>query len=888
MIRSAFLALLILILGQYQVHALYSQITKRIVVDGVEFQCIFDLSYTESDVNLFESFVTCDAYDNYYYYDTETIENVEVVLSAPNGFEFSGVMTIYPTEIVSMVIDNAVTEPPPDSTESDAGAEEMEFKEIYNNASAEELPDYRHNCGIDPIMEEIEIAQRRNRSYTSSDPVTFWTDAVVPWSFISNGDGFSKYSVYTDANIGLPEAEVRTVIAAMKQISAASCIKFNLVKPKKGQKNWLLVSRETRFSDNRCMINYIKSTYVGKDMGGYGDMLYKGRWRTSCFPGAYAYYGMDSPQNFVISATTVDDGGQGSIGLVVHELLHNLALGHTQKRQDALEHITVNWNNIAKDSHRQYKQCFEKEDRTCDFANYNDYDTPYDCMSIMHYRDTYFSTGGKTMRAKRSGCDLSSRNSRLTAADKDILNKVYCSKKPGTPEKVVMSPNYPSNYPDNQDQTYPVTVAAGKVIKLWFTDFKVEAHSSCKYDWVEIIDNDGTNLLGKSCGMTKPKEIISRTNKLNVKFHSDHNTNYKGFRAEYEAVSSAPTPVNGGWSQWTSWSQCTNRKDGKSVCKKRKVRYCNEPAPANGGTNCAGKSEEFEDCVPAWTVPAKNPNCVLHGGWTAWSSPSACNAQCKSTKTRTCTNPAPLNSKECEGEASETSDCTGGSCASTSSGVIQSTNYPANYPNKDDLRFPLEVAAGSTIQLTFQDFSLEPANGCVYDFVKVLDSDGTTELKKLCGDSLPSPIRSKGNKMTVLFHSDHSVNKKGFKAAWKAVTGTSSGEVTSPNYPAKYPHNKRETKTISVPAGKKIELTFTYFAIEFYQDGGQIYCSYDKLEIFDGEVASDDNKSYTLCGFELKSLPKNPIISKGNSLTLVFSSDGGVAYSGYRATWKAV
>merc|ERR1719317_1177813 len=438
--------------------------------------------------------------------------------------------------------------------------------------------------------------------------------------------------------------------------------------------------------------------------------------------------------------------------------------------------------------------------------------------------------------------------------------------------------------------------------------------------------------------MTKPKDIISKTNKLNVIFHSDHNTNHKGFRAEYEAVSSAPTPVNGGWSQWTSWSQCSNRKDGKSVCKKRKVRYCNEPAPANGGANCAGKGEEFEDCVPAWTDPAKNPNCVLIGGWTAWSSLSTCNAQCKATKERTCTNPKPLNSKECEGEAKETVDCTGGSCASTSSGVIQSTNYPANYPNKDDLRFPLVVAAGSTIQLTFQDFSLEPGmdvygNGCVYDFVQVLDSDGTTELKKLCGGSgsgngggwssnggsgsgngggwsgnggsgygngsgngggwssnggsgsgngngnggdgsiaddianaIPSPIRSTGNKMTVLFHSDDIINKKGFKASWKAVTGTSSGEVTSPNYPAKYPHNHVETKIISVPAGMKIELTFTYFAIEYYQDGGQIYCSYDKLEIFDGDKPSDETKSHTLCGFELKSLPNNPIISKGNTL----------------------
>jgi len=230
--------------------------------------------------------------------------------------------------------------------------------------------------------------------------------------------------------------------------------------------------------------------------------------------------------------------------------------------------------------------------------------------------------------------------------------------------------------------------------------------------------------------------------------------------------------------------------------------------------------------------------------------------------------------------------------------------------------------------------------------------------------------------MTVLFHSDDSVNKKGFKASWKALAGTSSGEVTSPNYPAKYPHNHQETKIISVPEGKTIELTFTYFAMEAYVvineeqyqvqiikrivvddsdfqcifdlsysktqvdlpfssvtcDGyydienvevvlsapngyefsgvitifpipqivsmvidnaeplrpTEFYCPYDKLEIFDGAKPSDDNKSYTLCGVELKSLLKNPIISKGNTLHLKFSSDGGVAYTGYRATWKAV
>ena len=100
-----------------------------------------------------------------------------------------------------------------------------------------------------------------------------------------------------------------------------------------------------------------------------------------------------------------------------------------------------------------------------------------------------------------------------------------------------MSPNYPSNYPDNKDATYPVSVERGKVIKLWFTDFKIEAESNCAYDWVQVVDADGTVLLEKACGMSKPKEIISRTNKLNIKFHSDANTNYAGFRAQFEPVS---------------------------------------------------------------------------------------------------------------------------------------------------------------------------------------------------------------------------------------------------------------------------------------------------------------------------------------------------------------
>ena len=70
-------------------------------------------------------------------------------------------------------------------------------------------------------------------------------------------------------------------------------------------------------------------------------------------------------------------------------------------------------------------------------------------MSIMHYRDYFFLTeaaklrGEKTMVNKTEEYDLWSPNNKLTNADIEILNEMYCSTRPQ--EKVIMSPKHPSN-----------------------------------------------------------------------------------------------------------------------------------------------------------------------------------------------------------------------------------------------------------------------------------------------------------------------------------------------------------------------------------------------------------------------------------------------------------
>ena len=67
-----------------------------------------------------------------------------------------------------------------------------------------------------------------------------------------------------------------------------------------------------------------------------------------------------------------------------------------------------------------------------------------------------------------------------------ILNLLrYCANVPE--ESVVMSPDHPSNYPHNLDQTWPVTVQAGKLVQLEFTQFNIEPDSDCSYDWIKVI-----------------------------------------------------------------------------------------------------------------------------------------------------------------------------------------------------------------------------------------------------------------------------------------------------------------------------------------------------------------------------------------------------------------
>ncbi|XP_031735807.1 adhesion G-protein coupled receptor G6-like isoform X2 [Anarrhichthys ocellatus] len=79
----------------------------------------------------------------------------------------------------------------------------------------------------------------------------------------------------------------------------------------------------------------------------------------------------------------------------------------------------------------------------------------------------------------------------------------------------------------------------------------------------------------------------------------------------------------------------------------------------------------------------------------------------------------------------------------------------------------MQAPAGFIIQLSFLDFDLEEAPGCIYD--RVVVNTGNTDVK-FCGPTASGlTLNSTGNVMELSFTSDFSVQKRGFSVSFRHV-----------------------------------------------------------------------------------------------------------------------
>ncbi|XP_077790275.1 tolloid-like protein 1 isoform X3 [Podarcis muralis] len=94
-----------------------------------------------------------------------------------------------------------------------------------------------------------------------------------------------------------------------------------------------------------------------------------------------------------------------------------------------------------------------------------------------------------------------------------------------------------------------------------------------------------------------------------------------------------------------------------------------------------------------------------------------------------------------------------------------------NYPVQADCEWLIVSDRGYRIELTFQTFEVEEEADCGYDYLELFDGHDTTSLRlgRFCGSGPQEEIYSEGDSILLHFHTDDTINKKGFHIRYKSI-----------------------------------------------------------------------------------------------------------------------
>uniref|UniRef100_A0A3Q3W3E6 Uncharacterized protein n=1 Tax=Mola mola TaxID=94237 RepID=A0A3Q3W3E6_MOLML len=149
-----------------------------------------------------------------------------------------------------------------------------------------------------------------------------------------------------------------------------------------------------------------------------------------------------------------------------------------------------------------------------------------------------------------------------------------------------------------------------------------------------------------SCGIGSQKRLRQCNNPL----PANGGRHCVGSDKETRSCQGKPCPVDGNWSEWSLWEECS-RNCGQG--NRTRIRTCSDPPAQHGGRTCEGKAVEVIMC-------SLRP-CPVAGNWGSWLPWSPCSETCgkgMQSRLRLCNNPPPaFDGRRCEGSDTQTHMC---------------------------------------------------------------------------------------------------------------------------------------------------------------------------------------------------------------------------------------
>ncbi|KAL1489387.1 hypothetical protein ABEB36_014292 [Hypothenemus hampei] len=426
-----------------------------------------------------------------------------------------------------------------------------------------------------------------------------------------------------------------------------------------------------------------------------------------------------------------------------------------------------------------------------------------------------------------------------------------------TTEGHLESPNYPEDYQPNKECIWRITVPENHQVALKFQSFDVENHDNCVYDYVEI--RNGITLdspiIKVHCGQKVPADVISKSNKMLLKFVSDGSVQKGGFSAiimkEYDECSK----VDHGCAQL-----CVNTL-GSYTCACR-IGYELHSDRKNCEDACGGLIEAPNGTITSPSFPdlyPVNKNCT----WEIVAQPKYRITLNFTHFDLEGNNHPQHQQQECEYDRVEVF-----SKMKDGRGKRHGSYCGTKAPN-------MITSESNVLKVTFYSDTSVQKTGFAAVFFSDMD-----ECAKDHGNCQHECINTLGSYICTC-HNGYILHENGRdckEGGCKYEITAPVGSLGSPNYPDYYPAKKDCVWHFSTTPGHRVRVIFMFFELESHQD-----CSYDHVDFYDGSSPEAPTLG-RFCGSKLPHM----IVASGNQLYMTFRSDASIQRNGFSASHSTV
>ncbi|XP_067664524.1 deleted in malignant brain tumors 1 protein-like [Haliotis asinina] len=467
------------------------------------------------------------------------------------------------------------------------------------------------------------------------------------------------------------------------------------------------------------------------------------------------------------------------------------------------------------------------------------------------------------------------------------------------------SPGYPRNYFNNQTCEWTIQSQDESVpMAILVPAMKLQSSSTCSNDFLKIFFRNNTHselLLTTICSSTSQFLVIwSPRNTISLRFKTDDELVNIGFNISYRTMSATSRyqylnaydcpsyvyspgyPDSYQSNLICSWSISTTSvnsrirvsvelENGFENCTStdvlvltyisypdQQIAICSEGSPANSTAYAPVGS----NVMVTFKSSSNESGPAFRVSYQQMPGPTTTTASTTSTTVR------PNHCKDTQLTATETDR------------YLTSPGYPDKYLSNLYCVWHITAPQEKMIHVKVVDSELESSADCRFDIVKAFDgvTNQSSLLENWCDDRAPT-FQSTGNTMLIIFRTDGSVNKKGFRLKYSAtetpyvcstnISVTASGTtIYSPMYPVTYPRHMNCFWYLTAEYDVNIKLTVLDNSFR-----SSHYCYLDTISINDdaGEIG-------TLCGSRDRTF-----VSSGRNMRIRFYSGSyGTTGSGFK------